>query len=369
VAAQINYDIALWEPIRFRVQHATSTLVEDINKEISKNLSLREFWGEYPVPWQLRDVVQQRAESWLERLYALSRDAYVSYGREVSVEFDRAMWAYHVEPFIMREAVNEYGYQASVLFELLLCAVGSPPGNRNDLKVGQKECCLQIRSRIRETWYDKLHHLPARVSEGVAAMARHQANELRAARIVAGLPAEAPAKSAQERKPSESHEQVVGEQIVGSTNALISNPQCQDVPGESEKASRVPQPEALDAEPPVAGVGWRDIEISFVSDERVQIRIGTSTETRNYAEFGFQDRRNGNPSRAWQTLRRLAELRGTIGNAADAGEPWPKVEKRVQEIRKVLREHFDISSDPLPFVESTGYNALFKIGCGPSYRT
>jgi len=115
--------------------------------------------------------------------------------------------------------------------------------------------------------------------------------------------------------------------------------------------------------------GWEHIEIMFLSDERVQIRIGKSIETRNYAEFGFQDGRNQNPNRAWETLRRLAELRGVIRDGTEGRLPWPKVEKRVQEIRKVFREHFGISSDPVPFVEGTGYQARFKIGCGISYRT
>jgi hypothetical protein len=115
--------------------------------------------------------------------------------------------------------------------------------------------------------------------------------------------------------------------------------------------------------------GWEHIEIVFLSDERVQIRIGKSIETRNYAEFGFQDGRNQNPNRAWETLRRLAELRGVIRDGTEGRLPWPKVEKRVQEIRKVLRKHFSISTDPVPFVEGTGYHARFKIGCGISYHT
>ena len=114
---------------------------------------------------------------------------------------------------------------------------------------------------------------------------------------------------------------------------------------------------------------WEQIEVTFLSDERVQIRNGKSIETRNYAEFGFQDGRSQNPNRAWETLRRLAELRGIIRDGTQGRLPWPKVEKRVQEIRSVFREHFGLSSDPIPFVEHTGYQARFKICCGPSYRS
>jgi len=114
---------------------------------------------------------------------------------------------------------------------------------------------------------------------------------------------------------------------------------------------------------------WDAIEISFLSDERVQIRNGTNSETRNYGELGFEDCRNGKPNRAWLTLRALAEARGIIRNAAKTGGDWSKVERRMQEIRKALRSRFGISADPVPFVHGTGYQALFKIVCAPSFRT
>ena len=114
---------------------------------------------------------------------------------------------------------------------------------------------------------------------------------------------------------------------------------------------------------------WETIEISFLSDERVQIRDGDKTETRNSTEFGFEDRRSGKPNRAWETLRALAEQGGIIRDTAKTGHTWAKVEKRIQEIRRVLRKHFGISADPIPFVEGAGYQAHFKINCRPSYHT
>jgi hypothetical protein len=38
---------------------------------------------------------------------------------------------------------------------------------------------------------------------------------------------------------------------------------------------------------------WGDIEVIFLSDERVQIKIGAESETRNYAEMGFASKKNG----------------------------------------------------------------------------
>jgi len=119
---------------------------------------------------------------------------------------------------------------------------------------------------------------------------------------------------------------------------------------------------------------WEDIEILFLSDERVQITLGTQTETRNYAEMGFASKQNGKPVLAWAVFRAIAERRGVIQVVADK-RMWAEVEKRIQEIRKVLRHRFGLTDDPLPFKkkrrgsEDFGYRAKFKVGCGPSYKT
>jgi hypothetical protein len=120
---------------------------------------------------------------------------------------------------------------------------------------------------------------------------------------------------------------------------------------------------------------WEDIEISFLSDERVQITMGTHIETRNYDEMGFASKQNGTPVLAWKTLRVMAEAGGVIRVASDSGK-WAKVEKRVQEIRKVLRHQFGLTDDPLPYTKKTqrnpeefGYRTKFKLGCRPSYES
>jgi hypothetical protein len=116
-------------------------------------------------------------------------------------------------------------------------------------------------------------------------------------------------------------------------------------------------------------VDWPEIEIEFLSDLRVQIRSGPQTETFNYGDLGFEDRRNGKPNRAWLLLRHLAESNGMIREAKEVQMPWPKVEKRVQEIRQFLRQYFGISSDPLPFAEGNGYRTRFQIVRARSYDT
>ncbi|MEO8132038.1 MAG: hypothetical protein ABI822_33390, partial [Bryobacteraceae bacterium] len=114
---------------------------------------------------------------------------------------------------------------------------------------------------------------------------------------------------------------------------------------------------------------WDGLEIRFLSDERVQIRIVGKNETQNYGELGFEDKRTGKPNEAWKLLRTLAQSNGTVSSRTTGIGPWTKVEKRVQEIRQLLRRRYEISSDPLPFIDGHGYQAQFRISCARSYDT
>ena len=118
---------------------------------------------------------------------------------------------------------------------------------------------------------------------------------------------------------------------------------------------------------------WDLILISFLSDFTVQITTPSRTYSQNYGELGFADRRTkcgaDKPNSAWLALKALAEQRGIIRDSSTTGGAWSKVEKRMQEIRKVLRKHFGITGDPIAFIPGPGYQAKFKIGCAPSFNT
>ena len=94
--------------------------------------------------------------------------------------------------------------------------------------------------------------------------------------------------------------------------------------------------------PITPGSSWPDIAIRFLSEERIQINVGQHTETRNYAEMGFEDGRNGKPIRAWTTLLTFAADDGRIPIASLPSHYRPKLEKRVQELRSHLRAVFDM---------------------------
>jgi hypothetical protein len=161
-------------------------------------------------------------------------------------------------------------------------------------------------------------------------------------------------------------EQAGGTAPSGAIEALSSR-------GGTPPESRVSSPMGV-PRPILQSHKWEDIEILFISDERVQLSVGTHSETRNYDEMGFANKRTGAPILAWVTLRGMAEAGGVIKTVSDRRK-WVEVEKRIQEIRKLLRAIFGLTDDPLPFSRKTrgsddfGYRSKFKVGCRPSYAS
>jgi hypothetical protein len=112
---------------------------------------------------------------------------------------------------------------------------------------------------------------------------------------------------------------------------------------------------------------WSEIEIAFLSDERVEICVAGDRKTYNFGELGFEDRRNGNPTEAWTMLRKLAGSGGTE-TRPPAGKGRAMIQKRIEEIREKLRSLFGIQTDPIPFNGNT-YQASFKTSRRPSFDT
>jgi len=112
---------------------------------------------------------------------------------------------------------------------------------------------------------------------------------------------------------------------------------------------------------------WDEIEITFLSEGRVQIRCGQETETCNFGDLGFTDGRTKQPRRAWIVLQIMAESSGVIRDTQKTHGKWPMVEKRMQEIRELLRQYFGLSGDPVPYAPGNGYRTRFRIARAPSY--
>lgn len=114
-------------------------------------------------------------------------------------------------------------------------------------------------------------------------------------------------------------------------------------------------------------VNWEHVEISFLSDERVQVKVREGMETWNYAEMGFEDRRNGTPNQEWILLRELAVNKGVLTNSAKKAREFIRMEKRMERVRKGLRQFFKITSDPILRHPGEGYRCRFKIECARSF--
>lgn len=92
-------------------------------------------------------------------------------------------------------------------------------------------------------------------------------------------------------------------------------------------------------------------------------------ETYNYAEFGCVDRRSERPNTIWALLKILARADGKIPDTNRTHEKsWPAIEKQVENLRKLLRDHFNLADDPLPFRRGTGYRLRCHIGCSESFH-
>ena len=113
---------------------------------------------------------------------------------------------------------------------------------------------------------------------------------------------------------------------------------------------------------------WGDLEVFFLSDTRLQFKVGEDAVTYNYEELGFVDRRSKKPDGAWLEFRNLAEKNGNIRKPINARGRWTTTEKRMQQIRKRLRSLFRQNADPIPFLKRDGYCAQMKIICASSYE-
>jgi hypothetical protein len=123
---------------------------------------------------------------------------------------------------------------------------------------------------------------------------------------------------------------------------------------------------------------WNELKIRFLSDHRVEIKTNLVNLTMNYAEMGFEDKRNGSmsaaryqfvtgkPTKAWTTLQALARNNGVLPGTGGAPSSRRPIEKRVQELRKNLRLLFACPGDPIPLVKGTGYTTHFKIYWSPA---
>ncbi|PYX70953.1 MAG: hypothetical protein DMG72_17870 [Acidobacteria bacterium] len=70
-------DVAVWESIRHRVERDTAALLDALEEEIPNDELLQRHQKEKPIPHQLRRIMEQRADGWVQRVYGICCEARV----------------------------------------------------------------------------------------------------------------------------------------------------------------------------------------------------------------------------------------------------------------------------------------------------
>jgi hypothetical protein len=310
---------------------------------------------------------RETADGWIESAFDIYRDAIVRLGYDSS-NYGAQIWINGLSGFLKHRISpmleDVFGVTSEDRKWLKVSPHGGSQGaTKARLKIGAVRRIVEM---LEAEWGTKV--CPGYTNlliEGTQAMSRYSAIERAAAQVVSGSVAVPPIPSPDGPVPAQGLQQVsepnaAEEPAAGSLSEPELTPAKSEFVGaDADKIDPVQE----------SAASWQTIKISFLSDHRVQIHNRAGIETLNYTEFGFADARDGKPNQAWGTLRVLAQARGIIPNTAKTGGEWSGVEKRIQEIRVVLRRHFRISSDPIPYVKGTGYQALFIIGCSPSFNT
>ena len=143
-----------------------------------------------------------------------------------------------------------------------------------------------------------------------------------------------------------------------------------------ERVEAAAAPAGSAATPPLvrnSDFSWQNVTIRFTSEAQVQATInGVFQPVQSYEALGFADGRTTNPNFAWQALQELARQGGTLGSVpkfCEWAKNWEAVEKRMEEVRELLRRHFQTDADPVPFVKDEGYKTAFRIDPGSAFTT
>ncbi|OGG51331.1 hypothetical protein A2704_01510 [Candidatus Kaiserbacteria bacterium RIFCSPHIGHO2_01_FULL_54_36b] len=105
---------------------------------------------------------------------------------------------------------------------------------------------------------------------------------------------------------------------------------------------------------------WEKLRVHFVDGHTVRVKYhGMSTETFDYKDMGFLDRKTNNPDKKWEFLRSMA----------DEGGVWPveKFRKNYHRTAKYqvsqrLKRFFSVGTDPFePYARGEGYRIRFVL--------
>src|SRR5262245_38586788 len=113
------------------------------------------------------------------------------------------------------------------------------------------------------------------------------------------------------------------------------------------------------------GLQWKEVSITFVSDNSVKIQARTIVKTYSFITMGFADTRKvDQPDSRWVILRSMAEAGGEISrkNKGTLHRLHASVKTAVKEIRQRLQEFLGISDDPFcSYRKVRAYKPKFKL--------
>lgn len=108
------------------------------------------------------------------------------------------------------------------------------------------------------------------------------------------------------------------------------------------------------------GASWERLVIKFFDGHTVKVTYDNlKTQTFNYKDMGFIDRKTNNPDTKWKFLIAIAENGGSLTNL--------KYDKRFNRnvkylVNKRLKEFFGMNEDPIfCYTKKIGYKPLFTI--------
>ena len=108
-----------------------------------------------------------------------------------------------------------------------------------------------------------------------------------------------------------------------------------------------------------SGCKWVDIEITFIDNETVKIKVGSENIRRGYLEMGFENRKTKKPDRAWYRLKLFALQNGTIthdfNKRLKGNDDYYVKPKDIESINKKLRSYVKvIEGNPIPHYKRKG---------------
>lgn len=135
----------------------------------------------------------------------------------------------------------------------------------------------------------------------------------------------------------------------------------QSDPKLSLKKNKPSHQKDLEKFPTPEGTRWEDVTIQIVSKDSIKISVKEVHKRFNYAEIGFKDKRKGDlPDSQWEVLKDFGAQNGEISWGSQRAQL--KIQKKIQKIRKRLRNLIGIDGDPFyPYRKYKAYKTKFKI--------